>query len=579
MIGHHTASGAPTNIGNSGKSSIVLFGYQSTNSISPKFTVDQMPYYLSAFNLAAGDTIAIQQVSVDGTETANFCPVFGPLQLSSNITKVRIDYPGIYQLVHSGPTPLGQFTVDGFAATMTDDNLSGLAQAIGQVVASDSITGINPVVVTGSGSGRGPWTVSFEPNTVVGTTPIVVSGVGTTASPYDVSLSTTPGSAPPNFVEVTGTAPVHVSGNGTAATPYNVNTPYITVQESSTGSVLVGYNAVTSAAGVGDIVLGSSASVTASPNTGGSIVIGEGASSVTSSAVVIGKNASSPYAGSSVNVIIGTNATFSIVSNGSASGPFVYNGVSLNIGGVSSSFNNNTLSILGTTQGFYSCSIGMGSLVDNNHGVAYGYEATAGDDSVAIGYQAGFATGVGFSNSVFIGSGAGRNASAKAGICIGYGANSTFTNCTVISDATTFGALSTQDNQIVLGTAAQTQLVTAGSIIQAGAISASDARLKTDVKDEQNALETVEKLSPVSFKWGREQVLSSKIPMNEDEFGKLQHGLIAQDVEKLLPELIENIDRGAGVYKFVRYERLIPIMLQAIKDLSAEVKELKGQKI
>ena len=49
-------------------------------------------------------------------------------------------------------------------------------------------------------------------------------------------------------------------------------------------------------------------------------------------------------------------------------------------------------------------------------------------------------------------------------------------------------------------------------------------------------------------------------------------GLIAQDVEKVLPELVTTDEQG---YKAVRYNALPFHMLQAIKDLKAENDELK----
>jgi len=64
-------------------------------------------------------------------------------------------------------------------------------------------------------------------------------------------------------------------------------------------------------------------------------------------------------------------------------------------------------------------------------------------------------------------------------------------------------------------------------------------------------------------------------------------GVIAQDVEKVLPEavkpapfdilLFENteISRSGEHYKTVQYEKLVPLLIEAIKDLNQQIQELK----
>ena len=49
-------------------------------------------------------------------------------------------------------------------------------------------------------------------------------------------------------------------------------------------------------------------------------------------------------------------------------------------------------------------------------------------------------------------------------------------------------------------------------------------------------------------------------------------GVIAQDIEKVLPELVTDRDNG---YKAVKYEKLTALLIQAVKELSAKVKELE----
>jgi hypothetical protein len=71
---------------------------------------------------------------------------------------------------------------------------------------------------------------------------------------------------------------------------------------------------------------------------------------------------------------------------------------------------------------------------------------------------------------------------------------------------------------------------------------------------------------------------------------KSEVGVIAQDVEKVLPEavkpapfdimLFENteVSKSGQNYKTVQYEKLVPLLIEAIKELNNQIKELKGIK-
>lgn len=86
----------------------------------------------------------------------------------------------------------------------------------------------------------------------------------------------------------------------------------------------------------------------------------------------------------------------------------------------------------------------------------------------------------------------------------------------------------------------------------------SDATLKTDILKVDNALDILESISGVSFKW--------------KGTGEKSMGIIAQQVEKVLPELINN----TSSHKAVNYNGLIAVLIESIKELKQEIKELKG---
>ena len=94
----------------------------------------------------------------------------------------------------------------------------------------------------------------------------------------------------------------------------------------------------------------------------------------------------------------------------------------------------------------------------------------------------------------------------------------------------------------------------------------SDERLKDNKVLLTDALDKVNQLNGYEFDW---------IPMvgiHENEGHDI--GVIAQEVEKLFPEIVTTRDNG---YKAVKYEKLTAVLIEAIKELSNEVKELKKQ--
>ena len=96
------------------------------------------------------------------------------------------------------------------------------------------------------------------------------------------------------------------------------------------------------------------------------------------------------------------------------------------------------------------------------------------------------------------------------------------------------------------------------------AFAASDKRLKDNITPIPNALDKVLSLSGNTFDWNQAS----------DYEGQGEVGVIAQEVEKLdLPGVTTTRDNG---YKAVRYEKLVPLLIEAIKELKAEVDELKS---
>jgi len=94
----------------------------------------------------------------------------------------------------------------------------------------------------------------------------------------------------------------------------------------------------------------------------------------------------------------------------------------------------------------------------------------------------------------------------------------------------------------------------------------SDARLKRAITPFPHLLDKLVQLQPVTFYWRSEE-------FKDRHFGtKPSFGLIAQEVEKVLPELVTEDEQG---YKAVNYSKLPLVSLQAIKELKAENDTIK----
>lgn len=99
------------------------------------------------------------------------------------------------------------------------------------------------------------------------------------------------------------------------------------------------------------------------------------------------------------------------------------------------------------------------------------------------------------------------------------------------------------------------------------AFSTSDKRLKNNITPIENALNKVSQVQGIEFDW----VEKEGVHGNEGH----DIGVIAQEIEKVLPEVVTTRDNG---YKAVKYEKIIPLLVEAIKELQAEIKELKKDK-
>ena len=110
-----------------------------------------------------------------------------------------------------------------------------------------------------------------------------------------------------------------------------------------------------------------------------------------------------------------------------------------------------------------------------------------------------------------------------------------------------------------------------GTIITSGSSTSyntsSDYRLKEDLKD-FNGLEKISDIKVYNFKW--------KDNDNYDEYSKRGYGVIAHELEKVLPQAV-NGEKDAEEMQSVDYSKIVPLLVKSIQELKAEVDQLKQE--
>jgi hypothetical protein len=113
-------------------------------------------------------------------------------------------------------------------------------------------------------------------------------------------------------------------------------------------------------------------------------------------------------------------------------------------------------------------------------------------------------------------------------------------------------------------------LAVTGAITATGdvtAFSTSDKSLKQNIINIDSSLDKVSQLNGVYYNWTQEALEKNK---HLDD--KKEVGVIAQDVEKVLPEIVATRKDGT---KAVKYERLCAVLIEAVKELQEQIKDLK----
>jgi len=276
------------------------------------------------------------------------------------------------------------------------------------------------------------------------------------------------------------------------------------------------------------------------------------APSTVGSAYSVTVRAGDPYvpiggAGGSVNI----TATNNMPSGGSGYGNL---GASGNINLTSGSGYNTAGGNINITAGQTSC----WSLTSNSHSdvnIQGGANLVAAD-AASINVYGGGTVGVGCPTA----NANGGNLILKSGIGTGTGTqgNIQLLNGNVgIGTSAPSSKLEVCGNVRVIGT-----IVASGSITTSAISCPSDLRYKKNITPFENPIEKLMQVNAVQYSWKKEEFPN----MNFND--KLQTGFIAQDIEKIFPEMVFTDDAG---YKSIDYSRLTPVLLAAIKEQQKQI--------
>ena len=148
------------------------------------------------------------------------------------------------------------------------------------------------------------------------------------------------------------------------------------------------------------------------------------------------------------------------------------------------------------------------------------------------------------------------NGSANITVPINVADEGTDTTCFPVFTTTATGNQSAKTDSSAL-----TYNSATGTLAATNVNSTSDANLKENIETIVGSIDILRDINGVKFVW--------------KELGTPSVGVIAQDVEKVLPELVS--ERGDNGTKSVNYNGLVGVLIEAVKELSARVESLENQ--
>ena len=302
-----------------------------------------------------------------------------------------------------------------------------------------------------------------------------------------------------------------------------------------------------------------------------------------------------PFAAASTDAISATPAEINLIDGGTARGTTAVasgDGILINDGGTMRMTNVDTVSTY-----FAGHSVGGANIVTTgalNSGTITSGFGNIDNGSSTLDTGALTATTIAGTTGTFSTGLETKNAATSAGFVKFFEDSDNGTNA-----VTLIGPASTGDITITLPTQAGTVVVsnttdgndvqldslglntaasgTAGELRATNDITAfysSDVALKENIINIPSPLEMIKKINGVFFDW-KDSFIESKGGEDGYFVRKRDVGVIAQDVEKVMPEIVGT--RPDGI-KAVKYDRLVSVLIEAVKELTDEVNTLKKNK-
>lgn len=152
-----------------------------------------------------------------------------------------------------------------------------------------------------------------------------------------------------------------------------------------------------------------------------------------------------------------------------------------------------------------------------------------------------------------------------------YGSSAAEARLRIFNTSEANGFVIKENGFIGMGNSAPTvRLQVTGDIIANSIAGSSDARFKTNIAAITNPLQKVLALRGVHFNWN-----AAAFPQRMFS-DKRTFGFIAQEVEKVLPEIVQTENTAEG-YKSVQYDKVVALLVEAMKEQQKQIDSLKSQ--
>ena len=131
-------------------------------------------------------------------------------------------------------------------------------------------------------------------------------------------------------------------------------------------------------------------------------------------------------------------------------------------------------------------------------------------------------------------------------------------------------SITSQGNVGIGTTSPSVSLQVAGDIIANSIAGSSDARFKSNILPIENPLQKVQQLHGVTFDWKTKEFPERAFSDNR------ALGFIAQEVEKVLPEVVQT-ETTPDAYKSVQYDKVVALLVEAIKEQQKQIQVLQKE--